>query len=215
MTYLDIVNAVLVRLREDSVVTVESTDDPVVDLVKAYVNDAKRTVESAHTWSSLSSEWTFATVDGTDTYTINGGEHLDVIDVIYRADGQELKPMQIQELRKRALRDTGKKNTPEYYAVSGRSADDYSVRVHPKPDASHQYYVYGYKRQADLALDGDVLLIPAQPVIYLAYALASRERGETGAQMMPEIMGQAKQFLTDAIAKDATNSDLDNIWTSV
>lgn len=215
MTYLEIVNAVLVRLREDSVTSVDGNDDPVVDLVKAFVNDAKRTCESAHTWSALSDEWSFATADGTDTYTINGGEKLDVIDVVYRADGTELKPMQIAELRRRALRDTGKRNTPQYYAVNGRTSGDYSLRVWPTPNAVSQHYVYGYKRQDDLALDTDVLLIPAQPVVHMALALASRERGETGAQSMGEHMAVAKQYLMDAIAKDATNSDLDNIWTSV
>ena len=57
MTYLQLVNEVLKRLREDTVTNVVSNDDVVADMVVSLVNDAKRTVEDAHTWNVLNYEW--------------------------------------------------------------------------------------------------------------------------------------------------------------
>ena len=50
MNYLQLVNGVLDRLREPQTVTVRTMDDPVVNVVKHFVNDAKRHVESAQSW---------------------------------------------------------------------------------------------------------------------------------------------------------------------
>ena len=51
MTYLEAVNSVLRRLREDEVVSVSA--NPYSKLVGELVNDAKRLVEDAWDWSSL------------------------------------------------------------------------------------------------------------------------------------------------------------------
>lgn len=214
MTYLELVNGVLTRLREDTVPTLAGSDDVVVDLVKEYVNDAKRVVEEAHSWSHLLDEWTFNTSTSSSTVALTGSSTCAIIDVIYDANGQELKPMQRNEIRKRALARPAS-NTPEYYAVTGVTSAGPQLDLHPSPDAVATYYVYGYAKQGDLVNDSDVCLVPSRPVLYMALALAARERGEVGAQNMNELMSQARQSLSDEIARDATNQELENIWTSI
>lgn len=214
MTYLELVNGVLSRLREDTVPTLAGSDDVVVDLVKDYVNDAKRVVEEAHSWSHLLDEWTFATSTSSSTVTLTGSSTCALVDVIYDANGQELKPMQRNEIRKRALARPAS-NTPQYYAVTGVTAAGPQLQLHPAPDAVATYHVYGYAKQGDLVNDSDECLVPARPVLYMALALAARERGELGAQNMNELMSQARQSLTDEIARDASNQELENIWTSI
>ena len=59
MTYLDIVNNVLRRLREDTVTTV--TNDTYSTMVGDFVNDAKQLVENAWDWSNLRSALTIVT----------------------------------------------------------------------------------------------------------------------------------------------------------
>ena len=42
MNYLELVNGVLMRLREPEIPTVRVHEDPVANLAKTFVNDAKR-----------------------------------------------------------------------------------------------------------------------------------------------------------------------------
>jgi hypothetical protein len=59
MTYLQLVNSVLRRLREDEVDTVGQNSYS--RLIGEFVNDAKRTVEDAWAWSALRSTLTVTT----------------------------------------------------------------------------------------------------------------------------------------------------------
>jgi hypothetical protein len=77
------------------------------------------------------------------------------------------------------------------------------VLVSPKPDGAYSLRFDVVKRQADLLVDGDTLLIPSQPVIHLAVALLARERGETGGTSTAEYFAIADKYLSDAIAIDA------------
>ena len=54
-----------------------------------------------------------------------------------------------------------------------------------------------------MSADTDTLKIPAMPVVHLAVALASRERGETGGTATQEYFAMANKYLSDAIAQDA------------
>ena len=51
MTYLELVNGVLTRLREKKVASLDT--NPFVSLIGALVNDAKQSVEDAWQWSQL------------------------------------------------------------------------------------------------------------------------------------------------------------------
>lgn len=68
-TYLQLVNDVLVRLRETPVSTVTQT--PYSALVGALVNDAKREVEDAWQWSQLLDYLTFSCISGISSYETN------------------------------------------------------------------------------------------------------------------------------------------------
>lgn len=51
MTYLELVNDVLIRLREQTVSTVSLTTYST--LIGKFVNDAKRQIEDAYDWNAL------------------------------------------------------------------------------------------------------------------------------------------------------------------
>ena len=70
MNYLQLVNGVLDRLREPQTTTVRTMDDPVVNVVKHFVNDAKRHVEATHGWNATRTVWEFNTVAGTPAYVL-------------------------------------------------------------------------------------------------------------------------------------------------
>lgn len=219
MTYLDLVNDVLIRLREDKIDTVgvnaqTELSDPVAFMVKQFVNDAKRAVEDAHTWNALRNEWSVTTSASTATYSLTGAGESAIMDVVYDADGNELSSAHLNKVRKDGIASSN--NRPSYYAVDGMDASrDVKVRFAPVPDAAYSYTFYGYGKQADLQTDTDECLVPHKPVVYLALALAARERGEVGGQTAAEIFSVAKQYLSDAIAYDAALSQEDDIWFTI
>ena len=221
-TYLDLVNAVLVRLREDKVPSVNGNDDVVVELVKEFINDAKRTVEDAHGWSALRHEWAVDLGTQPSSEGVLAGSYGSVvIDYLMTSEGFVLRNMSLKEIeRRRILNGNVTTLAPSYWAVSGKQVNGTLLETKVKFDClidSSQAPItaYGYQPQGELRGDFDVMLVPAKPVIYMAEALAARERGEVGGQSAGELLALAKGYISDAIAMDATNSDLDNIWTTV
>lgn len=215
MTYLQLVNAVLSRLREDTVTNVAGNADVVVNMILDLVNDAKRVVEDAHTWNGLNYEWSVSTVASTRLYPLTGAGNYASIGYVLTSQGQALTEIPLSRIR--YLKAQGGANEkPTYYAVNGQDTNgDLRIEVYPAPDAVYPLTVYGFKRQADLVNNTDVLLVPSKPVVYLALALAARERGEVGGQTAGEIFSVAKSYLSDAVAWDASLNELDNIWMSV
>jgi hypothetical protein len=216
VTYLQIVNEVLKRMREDTVTTTVANDDIVADMVTSLVNDAKRAVEDAHTWNALRYEWDISTIVDTPLYSLTSAGNYAKIEYILTTYGQGLTEVPLQKIRMLKAQPNTVTQQPTYYAVNGLDASgDVRIEVFPKPDAVYPLNVYGFKRQPDLSADDDVLLVPSKPVVYLALALAARERGEVGGQTAAELFGMAKNYLSDAIAWDASLNDLDNIWMTV
>lgn len=221
-TYLDLVNAVLIRLREDTIPTVQGQDDVVVNLVKEFINDAKKTVEDAHTWSALTHEWAVDLgAQPSSEGTLTGSFGNVIIDYLMTDKGDVLKNRPLSDInRRRILNGTTSTLAPTYWAVSGKTVSGNQLRTNVRFDclidtSQSAITAYGYQPQAELSGDFDVLLVPAKPVIYLAEAMAARERGEVGGQSAGELMAIAERYISDSIAMDSTNSDLDNIWTTV
>lgn len=210
MTYLQIVNKVLRLLREDTTSSITGSSDILVNLVAELVNDAKRYVEDAHNWNQLREEWTIVTTPGTTEYSLTNAGKYAKIEYIMEQNVL-LHKRQLSEINYKLAQ--GSDGRPARWAVSGTDAsNDVKIKLFPSPSSSYTLTAYGFKTQEDLALDSDELLIPAQPVVYQAYALAARERGEVGGQTAAEIFAVASQHLSDAIARDAEMSHLDYVW---
>ena len=212
MTYLELCNKVLRLMREDTVTTVQAPDDVVVEMVKDYVNDGKRLVEEAHNWNMLRDYWTVTTEAGNSFVSITGAGRTPVLFDVYNVTGgplQQATNRQIAYLKSQS----GTENIPYYYAVSGIDGNgDVKLLLHPTPDTEYTLTTEGFRKQADLSQDDDVLLVSSQPVVYYALALALRERGEVGGQTAAEVFGMAKQYLSDAIALDASLNQYEYDW---
>ena len=70
MTYLQVVNSVLRRLREDTVSSV--TENDYSTLIGDLVNTVKSEIEDAWKWNVLRNTITVNTVDGTYRYILTG-----------------------------------------------------------------------------------------------------------------------------------------------
>jgi hypothetical protein len=81
MTYLELINDVLIRLREPVVTSNNQTTYST--LIGKFVNDAKRQVEDAFAWNALGTTITLSTTSGTYQYSLTGaGQKFQVLDVI-------------------------------------------------------------------------------------------------------------------------------------
>ena len=211
MTYLELVNNVLTRLREPMITSVRKSEDAVVNIVKNLVNDSKRHVEMAHSWNATRNLWQFTTELGRPNYILEdtaGGCRISKVTV----NGNDIHQWDLQTL----MHQTNKTGLAYRYAYDGTdNAGNLSIRVDPVPEAGDVIHVLGHKVLPDLKEDGDEVRLPAQPVLYYALALAARERGEVGGQTATELFGMASQFISDAIALDANLSPTEKTWAVV
>lgn len=214
MTYLEIVNEVLVRMREDTASTLQGQSDNVILVVMAAVRDAAHRVQTAHQWNALSLDTTAAATAGSSTITVatNDEKYVDV-ESIYRANGERLKQINRAELhhRRATQQPTG---NPGYWAVDGVTSTGVKISLFPTPTASETLTVYGHEKPTPLSGDDDALVVPYMPVLQLAMAIASAERGEIGGQPTAELFMIADRYLSDAVALDASMTLTDDIWYS-
>ena len=214
MTYLNLVNAVLRRLREDEVTTVSESDYS--RLIGDFVNDAKRLVEDAWDWTALRQEVSIESIVGTNTYSLTDfSVRSKIISVHNETTNQVIPRESLQRVRRLHLVNNGVQGTVQYYTIDNvDSNNDLQIRFFATPAFVHDFTVYGVKRTNDMTLDSDETLIPSAPIVQWAYSYALRERGETGGQSASEQAVFAKEDLTNAIAQDASQHPEETIWYS-
>lgn len=212
MTYLNLVNNVLRRLREDEVSNVsESTYSK---MVGDFINDAKELVENSWDWSQFRTTLTITTVADDYTYSLTGskdkGRILSLINDTSNIVMEYQTPAWFED---KYLINTPASGTPQYYTYNGVDGNgDSQIDVYPKPDAAYSLKAKMSIRNVALSSDSDTLAIPAQPVIHMAVALLARERGETGGTSTPEYFSIADKYLSDAIALDAQKHPEETIF---
>lgn len=213
MTYKDLVNNVLKRLRERQVTTV--SENTYSDLIGVLVNDAKTEVENAWNWSALRQTLTLTTTSGVFNYELNGtGNNFSVMDVVSE-DGNFFMEYRTQhDFNQFYLNQTPASGVPRYYNFNGVSSDgDTLVDVYPKPDTIYTIYFNIIQRTPDLSADSDTIVVPSYPVLLLAYAKAVEERGEDGGASSMSAYATAQRVLNDAIAQDSQRHVEELEWT--
>lgn len=215
MTYLQLVNSVLRRLREDEVDSV--AQNSYSKLVGEFVNDAKRTVEDAWDWTALRNTLTVDTIAGVYNYTLVGSQdRIKTLDVINDSSNWFMEYRPSTWMNNAYLIENPPNAAPKYYSWNGIDSNgDSAVDIYPAPDAEYNLRFNVVLRTADLIEDTDNMFIPSSPVIQIATALGARERGETGGTSAAELFALADRSLSDAIALDAARHPEETIWVTV
>ena len=118
MTYLELVNDVLVRLRETTVSTVSETSYS--SLIGKFVNDAKRQIEDAYAWNVLGTTITLSTASGTYSYALTGsGQKFQVLDVLNVTSNLRMKNVDFATMNRYQNFSTPVEGIPAYYAFDG------------------------------------------------------------------------------------------------
>ena len=204
MTYLELINDVLVRLRETTVSTNSETSYSA--LIGKFVNDAKRQVEDAYAWNVLGTTVTLSTTSGTYSYALTGaGQKFQVQDVINVTGNVGMKNIDFATMNRYQNFSTPVSGIPAYYAFDGvDSSNDTKVTLYPRPDGVYSIQFSLTVTQATLSADATVVKVPDTLVAQNAYARALVERGEDGGLTSSEAYSLYKAMLSDYIALEGT-----------
>ena len=204
MTYLELINDVLVRLRETTVSTNSETSYSA--LIGKFVNDAKRQVEDAYAWNVLGTTVTLSTSSGTYSYALTGaGQKFQVQDVINVTGNVGMKNIDFATMNRYQNFSTPVSGIPAYYAFDGvDSSNDTKVTLYPRPDGVYSIPFSLTVPQATLSADATVVKVADTLVAQNAYARALVERGEDGGLTSSEAYALYKTMLSDYIALEGT-----------
>jgi hypothetical protein len=210
MTYLEIVNRVLRRLREQEVESLTANTYSI--LIADLVNEVKRDVENSWNWSALRTTLTATTTTDLFNYVLNGSStRFKVLDVINDTTNIYMENRSGTWFDQQFLMATVQKAAPSYYNFNGVDANgDTQVDIFPIPDGVYDLRFNVILPQADLVNTTDVLQIPAPLVIEGTIARAISERGEDGGFMEQE--QRFRSMLSDYIAIEAGHRPEETVW---
>lgn len=229
MTYKEIINQVLIRLREDIIVddwtgplSTSSSVTPYQKLIGSLVNDSKEGTELYHDWNALRDTFTVTTAPGTMQYTLGdyqkgAGLNFKILDVINQDTGNELVQANNKWLNSRVFPEVAS-GIPTHYALNGSSSVvahrglDANLDLYPVPNSEYKINFNIIKTQDTLEYADTVIKVPAQVVMLGAWARAIAERGEDGGTISSAVAAEGREALTLSIQLDAGNTEYERDW---
>lgn len=216
-TYLSMVNEVLMRLREETVYSVNQS--AYSKMIGLYVNDAKKQVEEAWDWDALTASIPFTVTPAATRYTIPGiGMRFKNLNINNISNGfkHPVRRVGYGDLIQREQMATSVISAaPSWFAWYGNDGTDGIVAIWPTPSATFTLMINANVPQVDLVNDSDIILVPSDPVVAGAFARALVERGEDGGLSSSEAYGLYKGILADRIAIEQTRSEEYDVWDAV
>jgi len=213
--YIQLVNDVLIRLREPEASSV--SDTAYVKLIARFVNDSKRMVEDSYNWNALTETLSATTTADVFNYVLVGsGQRFRVIDVLNDTDNFFVENTPTVWMDQQFLLTTPQRGSPKYYNFNGTNSDgDTQVDLFPIPNGTYNLRFNIIKPQEPLVNNADILLVPHEPVILGALARAQAERGEDNGVQSGETYSLYRQSLADAIALESGRYIEEGVWISV
>ena len=213
MTFLELVNSVLVRLREERVSTVYENEYST--LISNLVNVAKTEVENAYNWEALRKTVTLITKVGTFHYELlNTTTNIRTLDV-YNYTNKNWMDSRTTEWFDRAFAvNDVVTGSPSVYAWNGvSSTGNMEVDLYPIPSTIQTLRFNMTSPQPPLKIDADPMYVPAMLVVENAVARAIEERGEDGGSSNQQQRYQ--NMLADFISMEASRKPMETVWRSV
>lgn len=212
MTYLELVNTILRRLREEEVTNVDQSSYS--NLIGDFINQTKREVEDATNWVQLRTTVQVITEPEELRYNLTGaGNRFRILQVLNDTEDYVLKLAPYKWMTMRLIGSGDPVFAkPEFYDINGSFDGDPNVDLYPAPDAEYAINFNMVVPQPSLAEDDDILIVPEWPVILGAHMRAISERGEDGGQNYGEVRADYQAALADAVAIDANKVPHEQIW---
>ena len=222
MTYREIINEVLRRLREDQIdsdwsgnLATASGPTDYQKMIGDFVNDAKYEVEHYWDWQVLRVTSGITTVNGSMSYALVGaGTDFRTLDVIDTTTGAHLKQIPSAVLNQRAF-PTSSQASGEATEFGYNGIDDNLdtvVDLWPVPNDARQINFNIVKPQDKLQTATIDLYVNEQAVILGAYVRALSERGEDGGTQVSVAAAEFQNVLSRAIEIDAGKTQYETDW---
>lgn len=214
-TALQLVNAVLRRLRESEVTDFNKS---YTKLILDFVNETKREIEDAWNWTSLRQTKEVTTSAGTQLYTLTGaGQRFRLYDPQERMYDSTNKifvwPSNSAYVEWNKWLTTTPNSQPNQYRFIGQTSSyDPQFELFPVPNGTFLIKVPVIIPQNDLVNPTDIMTVPGLPVILGSQARAFAERGEdNGTQTLAQWTFYDKA-LADFISMDAARAKDELVW---
>jgi hypothetical protein len=210
-TLKQMVNEVLVRLREDEVSDVNET--AYSRLIANLVNKTKREVEDSWNWQALRTTYEINTATSIFNYTLPESQTRFRVHSVWNTTADaELKQIP-SDAMDRLFRQMGEVGSPRYYSFNGVNGDgDTQVDLYPIPNGAYEIEFQCTVPQKDLTGNDEEIYIPKDPVIEGALARAITERGEDGGTASALQWKFYKDCLSDHISIEANHFVDEMTW---
>lgn len=215
MTYLELINDVLIRLRETQVTTATLT--PYSTLIGKFVNDAKRQVEDAYNWNALNETITVTTNGSTYQYSVTGaGQKFRVSQVLNTTSNVVMQNIPVDLMNRYQNFTPIVQNIPTQYCFEDVDNNgDTKVTLFGRPNGVYTIKFFLTVPQAPLTSDSTLVSVPDVLVAQNAYARALVERGEDGGLNSSESFALYKSMLSDYIALESTRFPEDQEFLAI
>ncbi len=210
MTYLEVCNRVLRRLRENEVTTVNET--PYSKLIGDLVNVVKVEIENSWNWSALRTTLTATTTDSLFNYVlVDSGTRFRVLDVVNDTEDVFMEERSSRWFDEQFLMSSVQHSAPIYYNFNGvNSNGDTQIDLYPIPDGVYDIRINVILPQQELVADSTQIQIPANLLVEGALARAISERGDDGGYAEQE--QRYRSLAADLIAIEASIRQDETIW---
>jgi len=213
MTYLEIINKVLLRLRETQAQSVSESD--YVQLIGSFINETKEEVEDSWNWLSLRQTLTInATLAGGYEYTLIGaGDRYKIFSAFNNTHDSPMRKAPHSWMENIQAYPNVQTAPPFYYDIKGEDANsDPNIVLWPRPDADYDIDFRCKVPQPDLTNGGTVITVPWRPVYLGAYAMAIDERGDNSGAQIDKAMMDYKLSMSNYIALDRDKTEYEDTW---
>lgn len=214
MTYLQLVNAVLTKMRERNVGTYN--ENAYSALIAELINEAKEDVESAIEWNGLATTLQITTAPDIFSYAMTGaGQRFRLIDAYNYTAQVQMRYMGTENINRRFLLGDVSTGDALFFNYNGVDSNlDTMVDIWPIPNDEQLLYFNLIIPQPRFSADSTVLKVPSQPVILGAYWKAVVERGEDGGANAADAERNYREALANAIALDQGHFPEESIWVA-
>lgn len=222
MTFVQTVNRVLRRLREDQVSNYDDTDYST--LVSDLVNETITEMQGRCNWHSLIDRFTITTDGSSLVYALtsteseksrNSNDQLSIRHVFNDSDDYPLIKVPYGHITVAKLSTTPSNNLQWYREMGVDSSGNRQIELYPDV-ASKTVVVEAYNPHDDIAASATQILLPARVVFLGAYARAVEERGEDSGTPATSAWQLYRTALADAVVMEQDRyADLELDWRPV
>ena len=214
-TKLQIINAVLPRMREGEVATSSSTT--YASLVSTVLNTVRTQIEQSWMWRDLRDTYTVTVVPGTTSYALtSSGQFAQIIDVWNVTTNREVDRGTTAgfNLKFFGVSTVQTGDVTEYNPVGLDANYDVQIDTWPNVIATNSLKVNLYLPQQDPTADSTVILVPNQVLIEGMVAYLMAERGDDQGTAYQAQLDLYKDMLAGVIAAEIGQDESEGAWSA-